>query len=111
MIAFRPAGTLFSFTAATSAPTSVQAISLDGVQVQQVVLTNTDTTNDAVVGWGDSDAKAKAAAAAPATPAGVNCTYVLHASQIVVTVPANAYFSGITGSSTAVIKVQAGYGN
>ncbi len=110
MLAFRPAGPLLSFTAASSAPTSVQAISLDGVNETQVVITNTDTANDAVVGWGDSDAKAKAAAAAPANDRGVNCYYVLHGSQIVVTVPANAYFSGIS-SSTAVIKVQAGYGS
>ena len=109
MIAFRPAGPLLGFTAAASAPTSVQAISLDGVQQQQVVITNTDTTNDAVVGWGISDAVAKLNAAAAASVQ--NCTYVLHASQIVVTVPSNSYFSGITGSSTAVVKVQAGYGN
>ena len=111
MLAFRPSGPLLSFTGATSAPTSVQAISFDGVDEVQVMLTNTDSAIDCVVGWGYTDAIAKAAAAAPATPAGVNCYYLLHSTQVCVTVPAKAYFSGITGSSTAVIKVQPGYGN
>lgn len=108
MIAFTPKGPLLSFTAATSAPTSVQAVSLDNVRETQVCITNTDTTNDAVVGWADSDAKAKVNAAAGTTV--TNCIYVMHNSQVVVTAPAGSYFSGITGSSTAVVKVQAGYG-
>lgn len=108
MIAFTPTGPLLAITASTTAPTSVQAVSLDNVNNQQVMITNTDATINAVIGWGPSDAVAKSNAAAPAyTP---NCTYVLHGTQLVVTIPPNSYISGITATSTAAIKVQAGYG-
>lgn len=108
MSAFSPKGPLLNFTAATSAPTSVQAISLDGVQEQQVVLTNTSGSVDAVIGWGTSDAIAKLAAAAGTSV--VNCYYLMHGTQVTLTVPAASYFSGITSASTAVIYVQAGSG-
>jgi len=110
MIAFDTQGPLLSFTGANSAPTSVQAISLDGVQQQQVVLTNTDVANDCVVGWGASDTVAKLNAAAGAGCS--NCYYLLARSQVVVTTGSGMYFSGITPGSgvTAVVKVQAGYG-
>lgn len=109
MIAFTPTGPLLSFTSASSAPTSVQAISLDGTSDQQVCISNVDAANDAVIGWGASDAIAKYNAAAAASVA--NCTYVLHGTQVVITVPPASYFSGIAVASTAIIKVQAGYGN
>lgn len=110
MIAFKPTGPLLSFTGANTAPTSVQAITQNGVMDQQVCLTNTDVANDCVIGWGGSDTIAKLAAVAASGY--TNCYYLLARSQVIVTVPAGAYFSGITpGSSvTAVIKVQAGYG-
>lgn len=108
MFAFEPKGPLLSFTGATTAPTSVQAISLDGVQTQQYALTNTDQNNDCVIGWGMSDAAAKLNAAAGATTQ--KCYYLLARSQVVVTAQPGAYFSGITAASTAVIKVQSGIG-
>ena len=108
MIAFTPTGPLLSITSASSAPTSVQAITLDGSYDQQLMLTNVDGTNDAVVGWGASDAKAKANSAAPATSC--NCVYVPHGQSVIVTTSSNPYVSGIAVASTAVIKVQAGYG-
>ena len=108
MIAFDPSGPLLGFTSASTAPTSVQAISLDGTNSSQVCLTNADTTNDAVIGWGATDAQAKLNAAAGASV--VNCFYLPHATQVVITTSPNAFFSGIAVASTAVIKVQAGYG-
>jgi hypothetical protein len=109
MIAFQPKGPLLSFTGATSAPTAVQAISLTGETAQQYLLTNTDAAIDCVVGWGATAAEAAKNAAAAASVQ--NCYYLLHSTQIVVTGPRDAYFSGITGSSTAVVKVQNGIGN
>jgi len=109
MIAFRSSGALLKFTAATSAPTSVQAAPLTGTNEQQYVLTNSDPSNDAVVGWGASDAIAKLAAAAPVTTP--NCYYLMARSQVVITGPSGAYFSGITAASTAVVYVQTGYGS
>lgn len=111
MIAFTPTGALLSFTGANSAPTSVQAVSQNGVGTQQYCLTNTDLANDCVIGWsGVSDAAAKANAGA--SSATINCYYLLARSQVVITGPRDAYFSGITPGSgvTAVIKIQAGYG-
>lgn len=108
MFAFQPTGTIQSFTGATSAPTAVQCIPLNKTQNQQYLLTNTDSTNDCVVGWGQTAAEAQLAAAAGTSVQ--NCYYLLARSQVVITGPARAYFSGITASSTAVVKVQPGYG-
>lgn len=109
MIAFTPTGPIVTFTAASSAPTSQQATSTNNTQNQQYMLTNADTTNDAVIGWGTSDTIAKLAAAAGSTV--TNCYYLLRGTQVVVTGPTGAFFSGIAVASTAAIKVQAGYGN
>jgi hypothetical protein len=109
MVAFTPRGPLLSFIAAGAAPTSVQAISLDNVQVQQISVINTDTTNDCVIGWGQTDAIAKLNAAAGATV--VNCKYLLHATDTVITVPPGTFVSGISVAGTATVKVQAGIGN
>ena len=109
MIAFTPTGPLLSFTSASSAPTSVQAISVDGVRDTQIMLTNIDSTNNCVVGWGSTDAEAKLNAAAPVSTN--KCYYLLHSTQVVVTVPTDSYVTGIAVASTAVIKVQVGYGN
>jgi hypothetical protein len=108
MIAFQPKGNLASFTGATSAPTSVQSLGPDSGTAQQYVLTNTDTTNACVVGWGQSDTEAKLNAAAAAGV--VRCYYLLANSQVVITSAPGAYFSGITSTSTAVVKVQVGIG-
>jgi hypothetical protein len=105
-LAFLPTGPLLSFTAAVVVPASVQAISLSGEQAMQVCLTNADATNDAVIGWGATDAIAKANAAAPATTA--NSFFLLRNSQAFISVPSNSFFTGITGAATAAIKVQAG---
>ena len=110
MIAFDTCGPLLSFTGANTAPTSVQAISVDGTQQNQVVVTNTDAANDCVIGWASTDAQAKLNAAAPGGCG--NCYYLLARSQVVITIGTNMYISGITPGSgvTAVIKVQSGYG-
>lgn len=73
------------------------------------MLTNTDSTNDSVIGWStisDADAKLKAVAASGYE----DCTYVMHSTQVCITAPAGAFFTGI-GAGTATIKVQCGIGN
>ncbi len=108
MIAFHPKGPLLSFTGAVTAPTSVQAIGLTNEECQQYCVTNISTSIDCVLGWGQTDAEAKLNAAAGS---GVSqCFYLPFGKQTVLTGPPNAYFTGITASSTAVIKVQAGKG-
>lgn len=106
MVIFRPTGPILSFTAAASAPTSVQAVSVGDAFNLAVKMHNTDTTNDAVVGWGSTDAIAKANAAAPATAC--NCVYLQHGETLVVEASPNSYFSGIATANTAVVKVQTG---
>jgi hypothetical protein len=107
MIAFQPKGPLLSFTADSTAPTSVQAVSLGGEQAQQYVLTNASSSVDVVVGWGASDVAAKLNAAAATNV--MNCYYLVHGTQLVITAATGAYFTGISASS-AVVKVQAGIG-
>jgi hypothetical protein len=106
MIAFQPQGPIVGFTGATTAPTSVQAVSLSNVGVQAYNIDNTSTSIDCVVGWGASDAEAKANAAAGAST--VNCHYLNFRTSEVIIASKDAYFSGITASSTAIIKIQAG---
>ena len=107
---FKPTGPLLTFTAANTAPTSVEAISKNNTVVQQMCLTNTDQNNDAVIGWGADDTSAKAAAAV--ANASRACYYLLARSQVIVGIPAGSFITGITPGSgvTAVIKVQSGDG-
>ncbi len=108
MTAFQPTGPLLSFTSASSAPSSVQIVTLDSAREGQCMVTNVDGTNDAVIGWGQSDTEAKLNAAAGTN---VNkCVYILRNSSRIISIPAGSYVSGIAVASTAVIKVQAGYG-
>lgn len=107
MIAFYPQGAVLSFTGATTAPTAVQAVNKAGGNSQAYTITNISATIDCVVGWsGVSDAAAKLNAVVAS--GSTNCYYLPFNTQRVVIAPPNAYFTGITASATAVIKVQAG---
>ena len=106
MTAFQPQGTVLSFTADATAPTSVEPKALSGLQSGTVALTNTSSSVDAVVGWGATDAQAKLNAVAGANQ---NQYYLLRGTQVIVS--ANApYFTGIAASA-CIVKVQAGTGN
>lgn len=107
MIPFTLSGNTVTFTGATSAPTSVQCISNNDVQTQQYVLTNVGAVT-VFVGWGKSDEEAKANSVVPTSAL---CFPLLAATQVSITGPSNAYFSGITGSSTAIVYVSPGYGS
>ncbi len=75
----------------------------------QVKFDNVSSTIDAVIGWGQTDLDAKKNAAAGADCA--KCFYMLRGTVQVMTIPNGAYVTGISVSSTAVIKVQSGIGN
>ena len=109
MNAWTPQGPLLSFTAASSAPTSVQVTALSATPSMQVMVNNTSGTIDAVIGWSTNDAQAKYNAAASSDV--TNCCYIMHSTIQVLTVPNGCYMTGISVSSTAVIKVQSGIGN
>ncbi len=106
MFPFTPMGNLASFTGATSAPTSVQSTGQTQIQSMVFHLNNIDAAVDCVVGWGTTDTDAKRNAAAGA--ATINCYYLKANTDAYVVAGSNSYWSGITGSSTAVVKVQAG---
>ena len=82
MNAFQPTGPLLGFTGANTAPTSVQAVANTGGVSQHVCLTNTDTTNDCVVGWAASDAQAKLNAAVANLSS--SCYYLIARTQVIV---------------------------
>lgn len=108
-MAFQPDGPIASFTGATTAPTAVQTLSLSNTPAGQVMITNISSTIDCVVGWDQTSDRAKLNAVEGAgTP---NTVYVLRGTQVAVTAGPEMYFTGITPSSTAVIKVQRGSGN
>jgi hypothetical protein len=106
MQTFVPQGPLLNFTAAITAPTSVQAVSIAGVACTDYVLSNLSATIGVVVGFGNSDTIAKANAAAGASVS--NCVFLAPLAQINISAATNAYFSGISTSSTAVVYVQSG---
>ena len=104
MSKFTPLGTPLSFTAATTAPTSVQPILADGIQQTAYRIVSESVTTACVIGWGKSDAEAKANAAAINS----NCAVIPAYGLIDIVAPHGSYFSGITSSSTAVMYVQPG---
>lgn len=104
-----PNGPLLTFTAATSAPTAVQAISNSQVHSNDLKIDNTSGTIDCVIGWGQNSEQAILAAAA--TSDQMNCAYIMRGTIQVVSVPNGAYVTGKTASSTAVVYVQTGIGN
>ena len=104
MSVFSAQGPAVTFTGATTAPTSVQPLSANGINCNTFRIVNESITIACVIGWGATDALAKANAAAGNS----NCAVVPAGWLIDVSAPANSYFSGITPSATAVIYVQSG---
>jgi hypothetical protein len=108
MTPFEVQGNTVTFTGATTPPTAVQCVSNAGTRAPQYLLTNIGTVT-VFVGWGQSAAEAAANAVVPtSTP-----TYVyplLGGTQVVISGPPNAYFTGDTASDTAIVYVTPGYG-
>lgn len=113
MLAFQPNGPIQSVAAAANSAAAelvaVQLVLSSNVLVQQVKIVNTDTTNDAIIGWG---ATAKEAAFnALTTNASPKSTWIVHGTIEVITMPANCFVTAILNAGTPTIKIQAGYGN
>src|SRR5689334_8935858 len=104
MDAFQPLSKVYTFTADTSAPTSVQPVSAGNVRATQVLITNVSATVTVVVGWGSTDAIAKANAVVGAS---AQQFAIAPLSQLPISVAETQFFTGI-GASSAVIYVQAG---
>lgn len=104
---FSPLGVTVSFTAATTAPTSTQAVSSASVTrpAYQYRVVNAGT-EVVLLGVGVDDTAAKAAAASIAAGA----VPLLPGAIEILGFPAGSYFSGKTASGTSVVYVSPGEG-
>ena len=104
--AFTPMGNTVTFTAATSAPTPVQAISttIGGTQYRVI----NDGTVTVFMGWGDSAAAANANATVVTTTG--RAFPLLAGTDEILTFNANQYFTAITVSGTANVYITPGDG-
>lgn len=115
ILSFRPLGKSVSFTAATTAPTSVQAVS-DTVETpnQQVSVIRAACqyriinagSEVVLLGVGTSDANAIAAAASLAAGA----VPIVPGAVEILWFPVGTYFTGKTASGTSVMYVTPGEG-
>lgn len=105
--AFSPYGLTVSFTAATTAPTSAQAVSTAPTtrpaREFRVVNAGTEVV---FLGVGVDDTAAKAAAASLAAGA----VPILPGAIEIIGFPAGSYFTGRTAANTAVVYVTPGIG-
>ena len=104
---FTPSGNTVTFTAATSAPTPVQALSttLGGNQYRVV---NAGST---LVFMGVGTSSANATANAVVVSSSQAAIPLLAGTDEIITFPPNAWFTGITSSGTASIYVTPGDGD
>jgi hypothetical protein len=104
---FSPLGLTVSFTAATSAPTSAQAVSsaptTRPAYQYRVVNAGVELV---LLGVGVSDTAAKDAAAS----IGAGAIPILSGAVEILGFPAGSFFSGKTGASTSVVYVTPGEG-
>jgi hypothetical protein len=104
---FTPSGNTVTFTAATTAPAAIQAVSTTLGGNQYRILNAGSVT--AFLGVGTTAAAANSAAAV-VTSSGAAIPLLAGTDEIITFLP-NAYFTGVTGSSTAVIYITPGDGS
>ena len=104
---FTPSGNTVTFTAATTAPAAVQAVSTTLGGNQYRILNAGSVV--AFLGIGTTAAAANAAAAA-VTSSG-SAIPLLAGTDEVITFAPNAYFTAVTASSSAVIYITPGDGS
>jgi hypothetical protein len=109
MPAFNPTGNTVTFTAAVSGsvPTPVQCLSNDGTQSPAYLITNLGSV-PVFIGVGKTAAVAIQRAVVPAPSSAAIC--IMPSSSQAFTLPPDAFFTGITGSGTAVVYVAPGNG-
>ena len=104
---FTPSGNTVVFTAATTAPTPVQCVSTTLGGNQYRILNAGSVT--AFLGVSNTAAGATANAAV-VTSSGAAIPVLAGTDEIITFLP-NAYFTGVTGSSTAVVYITPGDGD
>ena len=107
IMAFTPMGNTVTFTAATSAPTPVQATSsiIGATQYKIVIPAGNNTV---FIGFGTTSAAATAGAA-NVTSSG-NAFVMLAGTDQVITLNGNMYFTGVTNTGTAQVYIMPGDG-
>lgn len=104
--AFSKTGNTVTFTAANTAPATVQATSTTLGGNQYRILNAGQVT--VFLGVGTTSAEATASATVVTTTA--NCIPLLAGTDEILTFQPNAYFTGITGSGTAAVYITPGDG-
>ena len=104
---FTPTGNTVTFTAANVAPSTVQAVSTT-IGGNQYRLLNAGSVT-VFLGVGSTSAQANASATVVTSSA--NCIPLLAGTDEIITFAPNAYFTGITSSSTAVVYITPGDGD
>lgn len=105
--AFNQLGNTVTFTAATSAPTPVQAPTNIGLGSTQYEILNAGLVT-VFLGVGTTAATANTNAQVVTTTA---ASYpLLPGTDKIITAPPNAYFTGITSSSNAIVYITPGEG-
>ncbi len=104
---FTPSGNTVTFTASTTAPTPAQAVSTTLGGNQYRVLNAGSVT--VFMGVGQTAAQANASATVVTSTA--NCIPILAGTDEILSFLPNAYFTGITSSSTAVVYITPGDGD
>ena len=104
---FTPTGNTVTFTAANVAPSTVQALSTTIGGNQYRILNAGQVT--VFLGVGTTSAQANASATV--VTASANCIPLLAGTDEIITFAPNAYFTGITSSSTAVVYITPGDGD
>lgn len=104
---FTPSGNTVVFTAATTAPAAVQAVSTTLGGNQYRILNAGSVT--VFMGVGVTAAAANSAAISVSTTA--PSIPLLAGTDEILTFTPNAYFTGVTGSSTAVVYITPGDGD
>ena len=107
---FQPQGKQVFIASATSAPTGIQVLS-DANSSSQYLIWNSDTTNDAWIGYGPTAAMATANAVIP-TAGNPKASVIVapHGSVQTFTLPSNTFFSPICTGGTPGIYILPGSG-
>jgi hypothetical protein len=104
--AFNPLGNTVVFTAATSAPTAVQAVGI-GLGCNNYEVMN---PGNVTVFLGFASDAANAATNATVVTSSQKGYPVLPGTDKIIAAPPNAYFTGITASGTATVYITPGDG-